>query len=75
MNDSAAEVPTFDMYRRAKLVSRSLTIVLVLCGTASAQSVQNDDANRLAAIRAACAEDAQRLCAGVPPGWPNRGLP
>jgi hypothetical protein len=74
VNNCAGGAPTFavyrraDVYRRAKLVSRSLTILLVLCGTASAQSVQNDDANRLAAIRAACAEDAQRLCAGVQPG-------
>jgi hypothetical protein len=34
----------------------------------SAQSAQAGDQQSLAAIRAACAEDAQKLCAGVQPG-------
>jgi len=33
-----------------------------------AQSAQSGDQQSLAAIRAACAEDAKKLCAGVQPG-------
>ena len=44
---------------------RCLALLLVVCAAVAAQSVQADD---LAAIRAACADDAQKLCAGVQPG-------
>jgi hypothetical protein len=47
---------------------RSLTLLLVVCAASAAQCVQADDQPALAAIRAACAEDAQKLCAGVQPG-------
>ncbi len=43
------------------------TLLLVVCATATAaQSAQTGD--QLAAIQAACADDAQKLCAGVQPG-------
>ena len=45
---------------------RSLTLLLLVCAAAATQSALADD--QLAAIRAACAEDAQKLCAGVQPG-------
>jgi hypothetical protein len=45
----------------------SLTVSSVSIARA-AQSAQAGDQQSLAAIRAACAEDAQRLCAGVQPG-------
>jgi hypothetical protein len=45
---------------------RSLTLLLVVCAAIAAQSALAQD--QLAAIRAACADDAQRLCAGVPSG-------
>jgi len=45
----------------------SLTIFSVSLVRA-AQSAQAGDQQSLAAIRAACAEDAQKLCAGVQPG-------
>jgi hypothetical protein len=44
---------------------KSLTLVLIVCAALAAQSAQ---ANDLAAIQAACADDAQKLCAGVQPG-------
>src|ERR1700724_1414917 len=47
---------------------RSLRVLLVVCAAAVAQSAPADDQSTLAAIRAACAEDAQKLCAGVQPG-------
>jgi hypothetical protein len=47
---------------------RSLTLLLVICATTSVPSALAQDQPSLAAIRAACAEDAQRLCAGVQPG-------
>src|SRR5450755_2070528 len=47
---------------------RSLRVVLVVCAAIAAQSALADDQPTLAAIRAACAEDAQKLCAGVQPG-------
>jgi hypothetical protein len=47
---------------------RSLTLLLVAGASISAQSVPAGDQTSLAAIRAACAEDAQKLCANVPPG-------
>src|SRR5882762_6512898 len=45
----------------------SLTVSSVSSARA-AQSAQAGDQQTLAAIRAACAEDAQKLCAGVQPG-------
>src|SRR5580704_4407398 len=45
----------------------SLTVFSVSSARAG-QSAQAGDQQSLAAIRAACAEDAQKLCAGVPPG-------
>jgi len=45
----------------------SLTVFSVSLARA-AQSAQAGDQQSLAAIRAACAEDAQKLCAGVQPG-------
>jgi len=45
----------------------SLTVFFVSAARA-AQSAQAGDQQSLAAIRAACAEDAQKLCAGVQPG-------
>ncbi len=47
---------------------RSLRILLVVCAATAAQSALAQDQPTLAAIRAACAEDAQKLCAGVQPG-------
>ena len=46
----------------------SLRVLLVICAATAAQSALADDPPTLAAIRAACAEDAQKLCAGVQPG-------
>jgi hypothetical protein len=45
----------------------SLTVFSV-SSVGAGQSVQAADQQSLAAIRAACAEDAQKLCAGVQPG-------
>jgi hypothetical protein len=45
---------------------RRLTLLLVVCSATVAQSALAQDP--LAAIRAACAEDAQKFCAGVQPG-------
>src|SRR6202142_3237929 len=45
---------------------RSLRLLLVVCAATAAQSALAQD--QLAAIRAACAEDAQKLCAGVQSG-------
>src|SRR5271165_230554 len=45
----------------------SLTVFSV-SGARAGQSAQAGDQQSLAAIRAACAEDAQKLCAGVQPG-------
>ena len=47
---------------------RSLTLLLVVCAASAAQCAQAADQPSLAAIRTACAADAQKLCAGVPPG-------
>ena len=48
---------------------RSLRLLLVVCAATVAQSALADDqAATLAAIRAACAADAQKFCAGVQPG-------
>lgn len=47
---------------------KKLTLLLVVCAATAALPVFADDAPSLAAIRAACAQDAQQLCAGVQPG-------
>ena len=47
---------------------KTLTLLLVVCAGTSAQFAQAQDQLSLAAIRAACAEDAQKLCPGVQPG-------
>ena len=47
---------------------KSLTLLLTVCIATAAQSARADDQSALAEIRAACAEDAQKLCAGVQPG-------
>ena len=47
---------------------RNLRVLLVICAATAAQFALADDQPNLAAIRAACAEDAQKLCAGVQPG-------
>src|ERR1700730_4064996 len=47
---------------------RRLTLLLFVCAATAAQSALADDQPSLAAIRAACAGDAQKLCAGVQPG-------
>jgi hypothetical protein len=44
---------------------RRLIPLLVVCAAAAQSALAQD---QLAAIRAACAEDAQKLCAGVQPG-------
>jgi len=44
---------------------RRSVLLLVVCAAAAQSALAQD---QLAAIRAACAEDAQRLCAGVPQG-------
>jgi len=46
---------------------RSLRVLLA-CAATAAQFALADDQPTLAAIRAACAEDAQKVCAGVQPG-------
>src|ERR1700733_8038249 len=46
---------------------KGLTLLLLVCAAAAVQSAQADQPS-LAAIQAACAGDAQRLCAGVQPG-------
>ena len=45
---------------------KSLTLLLVICTATATHSALADDPQ--AAIRAACADDAQKLCAGVQPG-------
>jgi len=47
---------------------KSLRVLFVVCAVTAAQSALADDQPTLAAIRAGCAEDAQKLCAGVQPG-------
>jgi hypothetical protein len=47
---------------------RGLTLLLVVCVATAAQSAQSNAQSVPAAIQAACAEDAQKLCAGVQPG-------
>src|SRR5262245_52288871 len=48
------------------LLSLSVFSVSLATGSTAAQSAQGSD--QMAAIRAACAEDAKRFCAGVQPG-------
>ena len=43
-------------------------LLLVVCAAAATQSALAQDQSTLAALRAACADDVQRLCAGVQPG-------
>ncbi len=45
---------------------RNLTLLLVICAATAAPSALAQDS--LAAIRAACAADAQKFCAAVQPG-------
>jgi hypothetical protein len=45
-----------------------LRVMLLVCAATAAQYALADDQSTLAAIRAACAEDVQKLCAGVQPG-------
>lgn len=45
---------------------KKLTLLLIVCAATVAHPALADDP--LAAIRAACADDAQKLCAGVQPG-------
>jgi hypothetical protein len=47
---------------------KSPTVLLFICAAAAMQSAQADNQPSLAAIQAACAGDAQKLCAGVQPG-------
>jgi hypothetical protein len=47
---------------------KRLMLPLVLCAAAVALSAQADNQPSMAAIRAACAQDAQKFCAGVQPG-------
>jgi hypothetical protein len=47
---------------------KRLTLLLLVCGAAAAQSALADVQPSLDAVRAACADDAQKLCAGVQPG-------
>ena len=56
--------------RRIANVSCLLLSLTVFSGSPArpAQSAQSGDQQSLAAIRAACAEDAKKLCAGVQPG-------
>jgi Cysteine rich repeat len=45
-----------------------LTLLLVCCAVSATHYALADDAAALAALRAGCAADAQKLCAGVQPG-------
>ncbi|HWT65850.1 MAG TPA: cysteine rich repeat-containing protein, partial [Terracidiphilus sp.] len=47
---------------------KKLTLLLVLCNASATVSAQANNQPSLAALRAACADDVQRLCAGVQPG-------
>ena len=47
---------------------KTLKVLLVVCAATAAQFALAQNQPSLAALRAACADDAQRLCAGVPPG-------
>ena len=45
-----------------------LTLLLVCCAASATHYALADDAAALSALRAGCAADAQKLCAGVQPG-------
>src|SRR5450432_1007852 len=45
-----------------------LTLFLICCATIYAPFATADEASALAALRAGCTDDAQKLCAGVPSG-------
>ena len=47
---------------------KSLTLLLFVCAFPATQFAQAADQPSLAAIRSACADDAQKLCVGVQPG-------
>ena len=47
---------------------KSSTLLLFVCTATAAQSAPADNQPSMAAIRSACTEDAQKLCAGVQPG-------
>ena len=47
---------------------KRLTLLLFVCAFPAAQFAQAADQSSLAAIRSACAGDAQKLCVGVQPG-------
>jgi hypothetical protein len=47
---------------------KSFTLLLVMSTASAALSAQANNQPSLAAMRAACADDAQKLCAGVQPG-------
>jgi hypothetical protein len=59
-----------DVYHGAGFAMGSLTLLLVVCAGAAGQSALAQAGNQpsLAALRTACADDAQKLCAGVQPG-------
>jgi hypothetical protein len=59
-----------DRHFDARFAMRSFTLLLVVCAATAVQSASAQANNQpsLAALRAACAEDAQKLCAGVQPG-------
>jgi Cysteine rich repeat len=58
----------FDRYLGARFAMRSFSLVLVVGASTAAQSTQVNAQSAPAAIQAACAEDALKLCAGVQPG-------
>src|SRR5882724_10680242 len=47
---------------------RRLTLFLIWCASGYAPFATADETSGLAALRAGCADDAQKLCAGVPSG-------
>jgi hypothetical protein len=47
---------------------RQLTLFLIWCASAYAPFAAADEAAAMAALRAGCSDDAQKLCAGVPSG-------
>ena len=53
---------------REEVPVRRLMLLLVVWAATSAQYVLADDQPNLAAMRAACADDVQKLCGGVRPG-------
>src|SRR5271155_5542380 len=57
-----------DMKVRRIANASCLLLSLTVPSVAPARAAQAGDQQSLAAIRAACAEDAQKLCAGVQPG-------